>query len=59
MFGFLKSNSLAKKKKQHAKLQEQAMYAQRNGDMRKFAELTLQAETMWQEIEVVEQNQSN
>ncbi len=54
MFGFLKSNPLVKKKKQHAKLQEQAMFAQRNGDMRKFAELTLQAETMWKEIEVAE-----
>ena len=50
MFGLFKSDPNKKRRKQHASLQEQAMLAQRNGDMRKFAELTSQAEALWEEI---------
>lgn len=56
MFGLFKSDPTKKKRKQHASLQEQAMHAQRNGDMRKFAELTSQAEALWKEIETAEKS---
>lgn len=54
MFGLFKSDPVKKMRKQHASLQEQAMLAQRGGDMRKFAELTAKAEALWSEIEAAE-----
>lgn len=58
MFGLFNSDPNKKRRKQHASLQEQAMHAQRNGDMRKFAELTSQAESLWAEIEATEKKAS-
>jgi hypothetical protein len=57
MFGLFKSDPTKKMRKQHASLQEKAMHAQRNGDMRLFAELTSQAEDLWKEIEKAEKSQ--
>ena len=56
MFGLFKSDPTKKMRKQHASLQEKAMHAQRNGDMRLFAELTSQAEDLWKEIEKAERS---
>jgi uncharacterized membrane protein (DUF106 family) len=57
MFGIFKANPLKKLQKQHAQLQEQAMMAQRNGDMRKFASLTSEAEKIYSEIQALEKSQ--
>ena len=54
MFGLFKSDPTKKLTKQHAKLQEQAMFAQRNGDMRKFAEITAQSEQLYKQIQSLE-----
>lgn len=51
MFSFLKRDPLkALRKKYDAKLEE-AMLAQRKGDMRLFADLTAEAEDLWQQFE--------
>ena len=50
MFGWLKSDPIEKLDKQYrAKLQE-AMQAQRNGDMRLYAQLTEEAEVILGEL---------
>jgi len=54
MFSFLKPNPLKKLKKQYADKLEQGMHAQRNGDMRLYAELTTEAETIYKEIQRLE-----
>lgn len=54
MFGFLKSNPLKTYTKQYLELLEEAMKAQRNGDIRRYSELTEQAETIAVKIELLE-----
>lgn len=54
MFSFLKPNPLKKLKKQYADKLEQGMNAQRNGDMRLYAELTAEADTIYKEIQRLE-----
>ena len=49
MFSFLKSDPVKKLKKQ-----EQAMLAQRNGDMRKFASLTEESQELVDKIKRLE-----
>lgn len=44
----MKINSMVKK---HAKMMEQAMHAQRNGNMALFAKLSAEAEKLYAEIE--------
>lgn len=56
MFGFLKSSPLKKMKKQYDQKLEQAMLAQRKGDIRSYAMLTAEAEALWSEIETLEKN---
>jgi len=51
MFGLFKSNPNKKLQKQYDSLLEKAMQAQRNGDMRLYAELTAQSEGVWEQIE--------
>lgn len=51
MFGLFKSDPNKKLRKKYDQLLEQAMHAQRNGDMRLYAELTQQSEALWQQIE--------
>ncbi len=54
MFSFLKPNPLKKLKKQYAEKLEQAMQAQRNGDMRLYAELTTEANNLYKQIQQLE-----
>jgi uncharacterized membrane protein (DUF106 family) len=54
MFSFLKSDPVKKLKKQLAEKQEQAMFAQRNGDMRKFAVLTEESQELVDKIKRLE-----
>lgn len=57
MFGLFNNNPTKKLRKQHAALQEKAMHAQRNGDIKSYSLLTAEAETLWQKIEALEQTQ--
>ena len=50
MFSLFKSNSLKKLKKTHSAKLEEAMQAQRRGDIRQFASLTTEAEEILREI---------
>lgn len=54
MFGLLKSNPTKKLRKQYDAKLEQAMLAQRKGDIKTYSMLTAEAEAMWQEIEAIE-----
>ncbi|GLR71471.1 DUF6435 family protein [Agaribacter marinus] len=56
MFGFLKSNPTKKLRKQYDIKLEQAMLAQRKGDIKSYSMLTAEAESMWKEIEKLEGN---
>ncbi|MBP0047499.1 Lacal_2735 family protein [Marinobacterium sp. AK62] len=51
MFAFLKSDPTKKLKKRHSILLEQAMQAQRKGDIRTYSELTAEAEKVADEIQ--------
>ncbi|MEI8648956.1 DUF6435 family protein [Paraglaciecola sp. Hal342] len=54
MFDFLKSSPVKKLKKQYNQRLEDAMLAQRKGDIRAYATLTAEAEALWSEIETLE-----
>lgn len=54
MFSFLKKDPTAKLKKQYSDRLEEAMNAQRNGDMRLYAELTEEAEKLFAELQQAE-----
>jgi uncharacterized lipoprotein len=54
MFGLFKANPSKKLRKQYDILLEKGMQAQRKGDIRLYAELTNEAETLWQQIEAIE-----
>ena len=47
MFGFFKRDPVKKLREQYDAKAEQAMLAQRKGDMRLFADLTAEAEDLW------------
>ncbi|MCG9661342.1 hypothetical protein VME0621_03629 [Vibrio mediterranei] len=51
MFSFLKSNPTKKLKKRHSMLLEQAMQAQRKGDIRTYSRLTAEAEEVFKQIQ--------
>ncbi|MGR5308118.1 DUF6435 family protein [Vibrio mediterranei] len=51
MFTFLKSNPTKKLKKRHSMLLEQAMQAQRKGDIRTYSRLTAEAEEVFKQIQ--------
>ena len=55
MFGFLKPNPEKKLRKAYDSKLEQAMHAQRNGDMRLYADLTEQSEKIWQQLTELKQ----
>lgn len=59
MFGIFKTDPIRKLKKQHAKKLEEAMFAQRKGDIRSYSFLTVEAENIYQEIEKLEQANNN
>ncbi len=51
MFSFLKRDPVKKLRQQYDAKAEQAMLAQRKGDMRLFADLTSEAEELWAQLE--------
>jgi hypothetical protein len=51
MFSFFKRDPVKKLRQQYDAKAEQAMLAQRKGDMRLFADLTAEAEALWQQLE--------
>ena len=53
MFDFLKSDPKKKLDKEYKSLLEQAMQSQRNGDIRKYSELTELAEAKRKELEAL------
>jgi hypothetical protein len=55
MFSLFKSDPLKKLQKARAKKLEEAMHAQRNGDIRAYASITEEAEQLLQEIKELEQ----
>jgi molybdenum-dependent DNA-binding transcriptional regulator ModE len=57
MFGFFKSDPTKKLQGQYDKMLEQAVNAQRKGDMRLFAELTSQAEQLSSKIDAIKKEQ--
>ncbi|MDX1474937.1 MAG: DUF6435 family protein [Reinekea sp.] len=56
MFSLFKSDPVKKLKKQLAQKQEQAMLAQRSGDLRKFAAITEESELLIKQIQQLEAN---
>ena len=54
MFGLFKSDPRKKLDQEYKTLLEQAMQAQRSGDIRKYSELTEQAEAKRKEIELLD-----
>lgn len=54
MFGFLKPDPARKLRKQYDAKLDQALQAQRNGDIRGYANLTTEAEAIWKELEPLE-----
>ena len=56
MFNIFKSNPINKLNKQYQQLLTQGMEAQRNGDIRKYAELTEQAEKIYTQIKELEKS---
>jgi hypothetical protein len=54
MFSFLKSDPKKKLQKAHKLKLEQAMLAQRNGDMRSYASLTTEAEKLLLDIRALD-----
>ena len=55
MFSLFKKNPADKLKKEHAKLLERAMHAQRNGDIRGYSELSQQAQSVLEKLDELEQ----
>ncbi len=62
MFGFFKRDPVKKLREQYDAKAEQAMLAQRKGDMWLFADLTAEAEELWtqyqQLVQSIESNNS-
>lgn len=56
MFGLFKSNPTKKLRKQYDMKLEQAMLAQRKGDIKSYSMLTAEAEKIWEEIESIEKS---
>jgi len=58
MFSIFKSDPVKKLKKQLVQKQEQAMLAQRSGDLRKFAAITEESQLLIEEIRRLESKPS-
>jgi hypothetical protein len=54
MFGLFKTDPKKKLDQEYKSLLEQAMHAQRSGDIRKYSELTEIAETKKKELDLLE-----
>jgi hypothetical protein len=57
MFGIFKSNPTKKLRKTYDMKLEQAMHAQRKGDIKSYSMLTAEAEALWSDIQKLEANQ--
>lgn len=55
MFGLFSSDPTKKMRKKYDKLLEDAMHAQRRGDIKSYSMLTAEAEALWAQIEKVQQ----
>ena len=55
MFGLFKSDPTKKLRKQYDAKLEQAMHAQRKGDIKTYSMLTAEAESLWAEIEKLQE----
>ncbi|MGR2703950.1 DUF6435 family protein [Vibrio campbellii] len=53
MFSFFKNNSVKKLKKRHSMLCEQAIQAQRRGDIKTYSLLTAEAEEIFEQIKTL------
>lgn len=58
MFGLFKSDPIKKKNAEYAKLTEEAMHAQRNGNIELYAELSQKADNVAKEIDKLEKEKS-
>lgn len=58
MFLLFKSDPTKKLRKQYDIKLEQAMLAQRKGDIKTYSMLTAEAEKIWQQIEVMDEGKS-
>ncbi|MFP6849145.1 MAG: DUF6435 family protein [Pseudomonas sp.] len=54
MFGLFKSDPVKKLRKQYSAKLEEAMLAQRNGDIRSYATLSEEAQELWAQLEPLE-----
>ena len=54
MFSLFKADPIKKLRKQYEQKLEQAMHAQRNGDIRSYSEITTEAEAIYKEIQKLE-----
>ena len=54
MFGIFKSDPSKKLRKTYDMKLEQAMHAQRKGDIKTYSMLTAEAEALWSEIQKIE-----
>ncbi len=58
MFSIFKSDPSKKLKKQHLAILEKAMRAQRNGDIKSYSQLTVEADTIYKQLQALEQSGS-
>ncbi|ASP40630.1 hypothetical protein CHH28_19035 [Bacterioplanes sanyensis] len=56
MFSFFKTDPTKKLRQQYQRKLEQAMQAQRNGDMRSYAQLSSEADSLYRDIQQHEQS---
>jgi len=54
MFGLFKADPIKKLRKQYDKILQEAMQAQRGGDIRLYSELSTQADQIYQQIKRLE-----
>lgn len=54
MFGLFKADPIKKLRKQYDKVLQEAMQAQRGGDIRLYSELSTQADQIYQQIKHLE-----
>ena len=58
MFGLFSGDPSKKMRKKYGKLLEDAMHAQRRGDIKSYSMLTAEAEALWEQIEKLQQKNS-
>lgn len=59
MFSIFKSNPIKKLNKDYEAKLEQAMHAQRNGDIKSYSMITAEAELIADKIKTLEQNNAS